>query len=96
LRHWLNRRGAVMFGYRYDKSAKGQRRRIVVAIGQSGSRMPDGCVVALFVEIRLHEQNLMAPGEVAMGAGVIGLEGQGPFKKRHGLPRLCAKRLRYR
>jgi hypothetical protein len=39
-----------MFGYRYDKSAKGQRRRIVAAIGQSGARMPDGCVVALFIE----------------------------------------------
>jgi hypothetical protein len=42
-------RGAVMFYYRYDTSAKGQRRRIVAAIGQSGARMPDGCVVALFV-----------------------------------------------
>jgi hypothetical protein len=28
-----------MFGYRYDISAKGQRRRIVAAIGQSGARM---------------------------------------------------------
>jgi hypothetical protein len=35
----FKRRGAVMFGYRYDISAKGQRRRIVAAIGQSGARM---------------------------------------------------------
>src|SRR3984893_2411520 len=46
----FKRRGVVMFGYRYDKSANGQRRRIVAAIGQSGARMPDGCVVALLVE----------------------------------------------
>src|SRR6478752_6422295 len=46
----FKRRGAVMFGYRYDISAKGQGRRIVAAIGQSRARMSDGCVAALLVE----------------------------------------------
>jgi hypothetical protein len=39
-----------MLGYRNDKSAERQRRRIVAAIGDGGARMPDRRVVALFVE----------------------------------------------
>ena len=48
----FKRRGAIMFDYRNDKSAKRQRRRIVAAIGEGGARMPDGGVSVLSIDIR--------------------------------------------
>src|ERR1700722_4615595 len=58
----FKRRGAVMFYYRYDTSAKGQRRRLAAAIGKSGARMPEGWVAALFVVSPADEQTRITPG----------------------------------
>jgi hypothetical protein len=70
----FKRRDAVMFGHRYDKSAKGQRRRIVAAIGQSRARMSDSGVVVFFVEPAESKKDIVAGGEETVGCGVIGLD----------------------
>ena len=54
--------------------------------------MSDCSVTARFAESAQCEENLMAPGQEAMGAGVIALECQSPFKKGHGLRRVCRHR----
>jgi hypothetical protein len=70
----FKRRDAVMFGHRYDKSAKGQRRRIVAAIGQSRARMSDSGVVVFFVEPAESKKDIVAGGGETVGCGVIGLD----------------------
>ena len=67
-------------------------RRIVSTISEGGARMPNCRIMARLAVSAAGEENLMAPGEEAMSAGVIALDCEGPFKKRYGLYRLCRHR----
>src|ERR1700685_4483424 len=56
-------------------------------MSECGAGMSNGRVVARFLESAAREENLMAPGEKAMSAGVIAFDCQGSLKKRARLRR---------
>ena len=54
-------------------------------MGNGSTAMTNRRGAVLVAESGAHEQSLVAPGEPAVGGGVIGLERKGPLEKRDGI-----------
>jgi hypothetical protein len=76
---------AIMLHQPDDERAQGHRGCVIATMGDGCASVANGGDAVGFLEAGSDEQELVAPGEQAMGASVVGLQRQRPLEQRHRL-----------